>query len=120
MKISTLAIAISVFSQCRKEGYGFTLCAAEFIHIMRSKFEIVVKKNNDQTEEICGSCGNFYIEERGIVPLKYCNGTCTVIHASEKACDRWIEKDERHKRLEEEYILNAKTPPYPRQLKIIQ
>ena len=59
-------------------------------------------------KEICGSCGHFYIEKRGIVPLKYCSGTCTVIHAREKACDNWIEKDEYHKELEEKYILKTR------------
>jgi aspartate/glutamate racemase len=38
--------------------------------------------------------------------LKYCRSTCTVIHAGERACNYWIEKDEYHKKLEEKYIHN--------------
>jgi len=58
--------------------------------------------------EICGTCGNFYIEREGYYPLKYCKGTCTVIHPRDKACHRWVEKDEEHIRLEREYILGEK------------
>jgi len=47
MKLSKFAIAISVFRESRKEGFGLILCVIEFIHILRSKFEIVVKANDD-------------------------------------------------------------------------
>ena len=52
MKISTLAIAVSVFRESRKAGFGLILCVMEFIHILRSKFEIVVTENDDGTIEI--------------------------------------------------------------------